>query len=358
MDVCLSLSGQATIQGARLGNRSGKAKITLDQARRLATRYRAILAEGRDPLVEDRRGSTLFGPYADAHVDSIKASFRGARTEESWRRSFTRHAASLRNEPVAELSPVKLLTALKPLWQTKPETARILRYRLELVLRAAKADGLRSGDNPATLENLGLPRQRKRGRVRHHPAMAYEQVPSLMAELQSLAEPSSRPLQWLILTATRSAETANVDWSEIDLERGQWVIPAHRVKNGQDHTVPLTEPMLTLLSSLPSAGSKSGRLFPDCGSNTMLNGLKRLRDCAGITVHGFRSSFRDWCGNETAFAREVVEETYGHDASGNDAERAYRRGKAMKKRRQVLEAWNHYVTAEKVVAFPSHETVR
>jgi integrase len=148
----------------------------------------------------------------------------------------------------------------------------------------------------------------------------------------------------LALTIARTNEIVGACWGEfrLDGEDPMWTIPAGRVKNGSDHHVPLTNDMLSLLAALPRAEGES-RLFPAYTGNSMLPALKRIEGCDGFTVHGFRSAFKDWCGNETPFARDIVEETYGHDASENAAERAYRRRKAMKKRRMVLEAWNRYV---------------
>ena len=241
---------------------------------------------------------------------------------------------------MASITSADILAVLTPMWFTRSDAARRLRHRLERVLRTAKAAGLRSGDNPASLENLGLPKHKKRGAVRHHPAMPYEDLPAFMATLRGLDVPGSLPLQLLILTATRTAETVGARWEEFRLngEDPVWTIPADRVKNGEKHVVPLTAEILSLLDRIAEAGEATGRkdrgqLFPDCTGSTMLKELKRIDGCEGYTVHGFRSSFRDWCGNETPFARDVVEETYGHEV-GNDVERAYRRQKAMKKRRQ------------------------
>jgi integrase len=144
-----------------------------------------------------------------------------------------------------------------------------------------------------------------------------------------------------VLSATRTGEAVGARWNEFDMKEKLWTIPAWRVKGGEDHIVPLTGEMLALLATVPRKDGED-RLFPDCGATDTLKLLQKLPGRAGYTVHGFRSSFRDWCGNETAFARDVVEETYGH-AIGNDVERAYRRQKALKKRRQVIEAWNGYV---------------
>lgn len=318
-------------------------KVTLVEARRKADAYRALVADGKDPVEEQRRETTLLGAYAEAYIDKIKDTFRNPKTEQNWRRSFRQHAASLASEPVAALTTAKIKPVVERYWLSQPETARHLRRRLESVLRAAKADGLRTGDNPASLENLGLPKHRKKGNVRHHPALPYEQLPAFMATLAE-REAEGRvgmvALQLLILTATRTAETLFAEWKEFDLAARQWTIPAHRVKNGSQHVVPLTDAMLAVLRRIPKRNADD-RLF-GYGRNALRSALKRIPGCADITVHGFRSTFRDWCGNETAFAREIVEETYGHDPLKDDAERAYRRQKALKKRRQVLEAWNGY----------------
>jgi len=333
-----------------LGSATGAkgAKIALVDARKAADRFRAVLAAGNDPLLEDRKQTTLFGEYADRLLKTLAPSFRHPKTEKNWKLHLTVHARPLRQLQVAAIGSADIAAVMAPL-AAKPETARQLRGRIETVLRHARTEQLRSGENPASREALSMPRRRKNS-VRHHPAMPYEQVPAFLAGLDP-AIGGHLPLKLLILSATRTAEVAGACWPEFDLAGKLWTIPAARVKNGSDHHVPLTDEMMALLATVKRQDG-TDRLFPACMPHTLLDALKALPGCSGYTVHGFRSAFRDWCGNETAFPREVVEETYGHEV-GSDVERAYRRRKGLAKRRKVLEAWNRYASGGKVLAFPA-----
>jgi hypothetical protein len=174
-------------QYAGLGSATGAKghKVTLIEARRRANDYRAAVDRGEDPRIEEKRHSTLLGPYADAYVEAIAGTFRSAKTAYSWRLTFTDHAKELRDIPVATISSADILAVVQPLWFTKRETARRLRQRLERVLKVAKGAGLRSGDNPATLENLGLPQQKRQGKVRHHPAMPTRTCPDFLASCRT-----------------------------------------------------------------------------------------------------------------------------------------------------------------------------
>ena len=331
-----------------LGSATGTkgAKISLAEARRRADRLRASIADGIDPVLEERKETTLFGNFADQVLKKLAPEFRHPKTMKNWKLHLDEHAKPLRSKPVAAITSADIAAVIEPL-REKPETARQLRGRIETVLRHARTAGLRSGENPASREALSMPRRRKNS-IRHHPAMPYETVPAFVAVLDPTMN-GHAALQLLILTATRTNEVAGAEWREFDLAGRLWTIPAARVKNGADHHVPLTDEMLALLAALPRQEGAE-RLFPACRPHTMLDALQALPGCAGYTVHGFRSAFRDWCGNETSFPREVVEETYGHEV-GNEVERAYRRRKGLEKRRKVLEAWNGYVCGGKVLPF-------
>jgi integrase len=212
------------------------------------------------------------------------------------------------------------------------------------VLDAAKARGLRSGENPAAWRgNLKvlLPK-RKRLTRGHHPALPYVEMPAFMADLRSRDAMAALALEFCILTATRTGETLGAEWKEIDLETGLWVIPAARMKVGKDHRIPLSRRALEVLAKLTEA--RTGRfVFPGprrgkpLSNMAMMMLLRRMRQ-GKLTVHGFRSAFRDWAGNETSFAREIAEAALAH-IIGDAAERAYRRGDALEKRRAMMEAW-------------------
>ena len=325
---------------------TGKARVTHRQARQKADIWLGALAAGKNPAVENSRATLTLRAAVKAYVERHKDQWRSPETARKWLHSIEVHAVTVADRPMASLVAADLRPVIDRYWHR--DCGRELRFRLETLFRDSRSilgDDFR---NPASRDALGLGRRHK-GKVRNHAAMPYESVPEFVAALDPAID-GQWPLKLLILTATRTAEVAGARWPEFDLKQQLWTIPAARVKNGADHRVPLTDEIVAVLACVDRADGEE-RLFPSCKPHTMLETLQRIPGCAGYTVHGFRSAFRDWCGNETAFAREVVEETYGHDV-GNEVERAYRRGAAMKKRRQVLEAWNRYVMESNVLPFP------
>jgi integrase len=248
---------------------------------------------------------------------------------------------------VGDVTTDDVLAALNPIWRTKTETATRVRQRIEAVLSAAKARGLRTGENPAAwrghLDAL-LPTISKRKRVEHHPAMDWADVPAFMAELQRRSNMSAWALQFTILTACRTGELIGAQWSEIDLARGLWVIPASRMKAHVEHRVPLSRQALALLGTMPRTDGNDavfwGARKPTISNMAMLQLLRGMRP--GLTVHGFRSSFRDWAAENTTFPAEVVEMALAHTVQ-NQVEAAYRRGDLLDKRRALMQGWADYL---------------
>ena len=241
-----------------------------------------------------------------------------------------------------------MLEVLQPLWARIPETAQRLRGRIESILDAAKAKDLRSGENPARwrghLNNL-LPTRKKLTRG-HYAAMAYTEVPAFMARLREREAIAALALEFVILTAARSGEALNCGWKEIDIDNAIWVIPGHRMKAGNDHRVPLCTRALQILSTLrATAASQDGYVFPGekPGRPPSINVMPKLLARMGVkaTVHGFRSSFRDWASETTGFAHETVEQALAHTIQ-NKAEAAYRRGDQLGKRRDSMAAWQSF----------------
>ncbi|MFG1295807.1 tyrosine-type recombinase/integrase [Xanthobacter variabilis] len=337
-------------EGRQLEMGLGSARdVSLARARELADAARAKLAEGINPLQLKRSERVIptFGEAADALVNDIAPGFRNAKHLEQWRMTLTEYAAPLRSKSVADITTEDVLSVVKPIWTTKSETASRLRGRIERVLDAAKAKGDRSGENPARwrghLDSL-LPKRQKLQRG-HHAAMAYSAVSTFMTRLQALSGSSSLALEFLILTAARSGEIREAVWSEIDLDTRVWSVPAHRMKAGRAHRVPLSESALDVLRRAKELqehpegdafifpGGKPGKALSVMALDMLLRRLK-IED----TVHGFRSSFRDWAGEETPFPREVAEAALAHTV-GDAVERAYRRADALEKRRQLMDAW-------------------
>jgi integrase len=234
------------------------------------------------------------------------------------------------------------LGVLKPLWQSIPETASRLRGRIEAVLDFAKARGLRSGENPAlwkgNLAHLLPKRAKSRG---HHGAMDYADVPAFVAGLRSLESVAARALEFVILTAGRSGEVRFAKWYEIDIDAKVWTVPAGRMKMGQVHRVPLCDRAVAIIEEQATYRCNDF-IFPGRLSNQAIGENVMSMLCPdGATVHGFRSSFRDWCGDQTSFPREIAEAALAH-AVGNAVEAAYRRGDALEKRRALMESWASY----------------
>lgn len=336
--------------------------VSLARARELADAARAQLAEGINPLAARKAEDAIptFGEAADALVDDIASGFRNAKHIEQWRMTLKEYAGPLRTKSVADITTEDVLAVLKPLWATKQETASRLRGRIERVLDAAKAKGHRSGENPARwrghLDSL-LPKRQKLQRG-HHAAMAYSDVPAFMARQQGLRGSTALAFQFLILTAARTGEVRGATWAEIDLDAKVWIVPPARMKAGKVHRVPLSPAAMDILERAKELQQKPegpALLFPGAKADKPLSvmafdmQLRRLK--LDVTTHGFRSSFRDWAGEETSFAREVAEAALAHTV-GDATERAYRRADALEKRRKLMEAWGKFVTggaAAKVV---------
>ncbi|ACK81183.1 tyrosine-type recombinase/integrase [Methylorubrum extorquens] len=336
--------------------------VSLAQARDLAGRARALAAQGIDP-VEARQAAVpcpapaavpkvvTFAEIADAFMDDRAGEWRNAKHRQQWRNTLTTYAANLWSMPVLDIGTPEVLAALRPIWREKPETASRVRGRIERILDAAKVEGHREGENPARwrghLEHT-LPKAAKLSRG-HHAALPYRDVPAFVVALRSRVADSARALELIILTAARSGEVRGMRASEVDLEAAVWTVPAERMKGGRPHRVPLSRPALALLAprvatvgpdDLLFANSRGGML-----SDMVFEALFRRAKIEDITTHGFRSSFRDWAGDETDFAREVIEAALAH-LVGDDVELAYRRGDALEKRRQLMDRWASFVAAE------------
>ena len=320
-------------------------EVGLAEAREKAIAGRRLARSGVDPIAErkqDRRVPT-FGKLADEVVTEQSKGFRNDKHRAQWKITLETYAAPLRVKAVDAITTEDVLGVLKPIWTTKTETASRLRGRIERVLNAAKAKGHRSGENPAAwrghLENL-LPKRQKLTRG-HHAALPYADVPAFVAKLRTRKAVAALALEFAILTAARSGEVLGARGPEIDFDARVWTIPAKRMKSGREHRVPLSESALAILEKFGEA-RVSEFIFPGQGAGRPLAEmvLRRMlrRDADVVTVHGFRSSFRDWAGNETHFPRELAEAALAH-VVGDKAEQAYRRGDALEKRRALMEAW-------------------
>lgn len=323
--------------------------IPLVEARERASAARRRIANGFNPIEERKQHQQIptFGDLADEVRESLSAGFRNKKHKAQWKSTLDTYAAPLRPKPVDTITTDDILAVLRPIWTVKPETASRVRGRIEKVLDAAKAKGYRESENPARwrghLDNL-LPRSPKLARG-HHPAMDYIKVPGFIAALRGGQSTAASALELCILTAARSGEILNMTWSEVDLEKKLWTVPAIRMKAGREHRVPLTARAVSILKQFNEAkqsdfvfpGQKPGKPL----SNMAMEMVLRRMKIKNATVHGFRSSFRDWAGNESSYPREVAEAALAH-VVGDQTEQAYRRGDALEKRRKLMEEWTSY----------------
>ncbi len=334
--------------------------VSLASARALAAQMREAVALGRDPRLiltptpsEPEAPIVTFGDFAELYITSIEAGWKNANHRHQWRQSLRDHAAALKSLPIEGIGTEQVLAVLQPIWLTKPETASRVRGRIERILDAAKARGLRPVDasNPAQLRGhlaLLLPKQGKLTRG-HHAALPWKEAPQFMLELRQRSALAARALEFTILTAARSGETLGAKWAEIDMKAGLWTVPAVRMKASVEHVVPLSLAALNLLASLePDNALPSDAVFGIGGvprSNMAMAQLLKRMKYPDITTHGFRSTFRDWAGDETEYSRELMEQALAHTI-GNKAERAYRRGTAINRRRELMEAWATYLASQ------------
>jgi integrase len=323
--------------------------VPLADAREKAADARRKIAQGLNPIDERKRDGSVptFGQMADEVVKALSPGFRNDKHKAQWKTTLETYAAPLRANPVDEIGTDDVLSVLQPIWTKKAETASRLRGRIEKVLDAAKAKGFRDGENPARwrghLDHL-LPRPLKLTRG-HHAAMPYENTAAFIGTLRERDGIAALALEFCILTAARSNEVLGLRWPEIDLDHAVWTVPAARMKAGREHRVPLSGRAVAILKGL--AGSKQGEfVFTGQRPNTPLSGMAmemmlRRMNVNDATVHGFRSSFRDWAGNVSNFPRELIEMALAH-VIGDKAEQAYRRSDALEKRRKLMEAWAAY----------------
>lgn len=259
------------------------------------------------------------------------------------------YCISIRDKPIADLATEDVLAVLQPILLSKNETASRIRGRIEAVWNAGKARRKVTGENPAVwrgdLANLLPPRTKlQRG---HHEAMPFADVPAFYKKIIERPSPSVQALAFTILTAARSGETMGAIWSEIDEEARLWRVPAERMKGKREHVVPLTDEAWAIVEHM--RGKSKEYIFPGAKTGTLsvmaMTMALRRNGGGDCTVHGFRSSFRDWCGDATSFQQADVEVCLAH-AVGNTTERAYRRGNALEKRREIMAAWAKYLADE------------
>jgi integrase len=346
--------GKPTEMGLGSG---AKGQVTLARARELASEARSLLAAGINPLEAKRSAqsaaasSMTFGEVADAYVEAMSPQWRNAKHRAQWSMTLTHYAAPLRPLDVSAITTDHVVSVLNPLWTQIPETAERLRGRIEAVLDSAKAKGLRTGENPARWRGhlaLILPKRQRLTRG-HFAALPYRQISAFINQLRQRESIGALALEFCILTAARSSEVFGAKWKEFDPKTKIWVIPADRMKAGKEHRIPLSPRAMSILKKLHSAKSsefvfEGGKQGYPLSTMAMAMQLRRLGR-TNITVHGFRSSFRDWVWEETEFPHELAEQALAHIIQ-NKAEAAYRRGDALERRRAMMNAWADFCQQE------------
>ena len=322
--------------------------FSLKEARERARAARQLLADGVDPIEarREKRGAEraataariTFEDAAAQYVAAHGDAWRNARHRAQWLSSLAAHAfPTIGKLPVDTIDLPHVLKVLEPIWKTKTETASRVRARMELILAWATVRKYRRGDNPARWDGhlaAMLPSPQKLKKVKHLAAMPFDQLPAFMADLREKEGVSARALEFTILVGSRTGEVVFADWSEIKLKEATWTIPSERMKSGKEHVVPLSSRAIELLGS---AGE--GRIFGSLHSMSLLRFLQTMRP--DLTVHGFRSTFRDWAGDRTNYARDVIEAALAHSLK-DKTEKAYRRSSAIEKRRRLMEEWARY----------------
>ena len=334
--------------------------VSLAEARAKAAHWRSLLADGVDPI-DARRSqrarleleaakSISFADCAERFIKAHEPAWKNEKHGAQWHSTIKTYCGPVFGAtPVQDIDTALVLKVLEPIWTKKPETAGRVRGRIERILDWAKAREYREGENPARwrghLDKL-LPSLKKSRRVKHHAALPFRDIGAFMAKLRVEEGVAAWALELLILTTTRTIETIGARWAEFDLQSAVWVIPAERIKTQKEHRVPLSGPAVKLLRSLEAKRIKGEEfVFPGRPgkhlSNMALLGVLERMGHDDITVHGFRSTFRDWASECTNYPREVCEMALAH-AVGSAVEAAYRRGDLFEKRRGLMLDWARY----------------
>mgnify|MGYP006077712553 CR=1 FL=1 len=369
--LALQVRGEARswILRAKVGNvvrdigLGGYPGVTLAMAREVAREMRLQISNGIDPIQQRREQQDalratqakrlVFSEAVRRFLADKGSEWRNAKHRQQWTNTLQTYAIPVMGKmAVKDIELAHVIEAVKPIWETKTETASRVRGRIEKVLAWATAHGYRDGENPARWKgNLDaiLPAPSKARKVKHHAALAYSEIGAFIVDLRKRPGMAALALEFCILTAARSGEVRGATWNEVDLGKGEWNIPASRMKAGKEHRIPLSQRAQELLDQF------SGQVPDDIIFKAPRGGelsdmtlgalLKRME--VPVTVHGFRSTFRDWAGETSSFPREVIEHALAHQLK-DKAEAAYARGTLLQKRRRLMDAWGEYCSRGKV----------
>jgi integrase len=355
---------------------------SLAEARERARECRQLRGQGRDPIEERRAGreaarleaarAMTFCQCAEAYIAAHKTGWKNPKHAAQWPATLETYVYPFFGAlPVQSVDVGLVMKAIEPIWTTKPETASRIRGRIESVLDWATVRKFRKGENPARWKGhldhlLPAPTKAKRaarkenGRTEHHPSLPYAELRAFIVELRSQEGFTARALEFAILTAARTGEVIGAKWEEINFAERVWTVPMERMKSDREHRVPLSDAALAILAQMRAIrstefvfpGLRAGKPLSDMSLLMLLRRMGR----GDLTVHGFRSTFRTWAAERTAFPREIAEMALGH-VVGDAVERAYQRGDLFQKRRQLADAWTRFCAesvAAKVVAIQAH----
>ena len=318
--------------------------VSLAEARTRARQARQLILDGKDPIEvkyearEARRspGAMVFKEAAQRFIEVHDPTWRSPRHRQQWRNTLLRdHASSLANRPIVAIDGALITSTLAPIWNRTPETAKRVKQRIERVVQWVRD---------------GMPAPNGIIERRHHSAIPFVELPAFMRELRGINSIAARALEFTVLTGARTSEVLKATWEEIDTKAKVWTIPAERMKANKLHRVPLSDRATRILHGLPGDGAlvfPGSRVGRPLAADSLLTLLQRLRP--GVTVHGLRSSFRDWAGDRTAYPRDVIEMALAH-AIKDKSEAAYRRGDALEKRRRLMTDWARYCQSPGVSA--------
>lgn len=347
----VTVKGQKNRQGKPMRTDfglGGADVVTLQEARARALEYRRMARQGLNPRFNASRAIPTFEEIArQVHIERLP-TWKNSKHARQWINTLRDYAfAHIGRMPVCEIGQPEVLACLSPVWTAKPETARRLMQRIRVVLDVARSKGFCDGENPVTaIKSAGvLPKVTTS--ATHHPAMDWRAVPAFYATLSARTAMSAKALMFTCLTASRTSEVLGMRWEELDLDAMVWSCPGERMKGGIEHRVPLTTAMLEIiepLQKLQSAYVFEGQRRHEPLSNMAMLMLLRRMEQGEVTVHGFRSTFRDWCSEVAQAPREVAELSLSHRI-GSAVEQAYARSDLLDRRRTLMEAWSDYVTA-------------
>lgn len=336
-------------------------EVSLTEAREAAVNFRRQLRNGQDPVQEKRQAkaaaqaeqakSVTFDWCAEKYITAHKPSWKNPKHGDQWTNTIATYVSPIMGSTAVDrIETAHIMRVLEPIWSTKAETASRVRGRIESILSWAAVRKFRSGENPARwkghLDSL-LPARKKIARVQHHPALPWQDMSAFMAELKQQAGIGALALQFTILTAARSGEVRGMTWDEVNLDDAVWIIPGKRMKAGHDHRVPLSAHAQAILTTMEELKlGDTNVVFPSVRdrkplSDMALTAVLKRMGRTDITVHGFRSTFRDWAAEVTHYPREMAEMALAHTVS-DQVEAAYRRGDMFEKRRKMMADWDAF----------------